>query len=416
MARSKNSLTDVSPSSGQLKQKFSYLERTQLNALSKTSGSLGYGAGKINSSVSNSLANYSLRDRSKLEIGSLVSEGLENSGLTSAGSGDIISSIFSPSIDNRKPFYTNIFRNDLDLSVSSNRVPDPYRKSPQEKIEDKKISSLGLGGGALTFPNGLSENAHAFMKLNFYEYKRPDKFKAGGIDPTLSINLPLPENFTQEFQVDYQSKDIESFGQAIAEGKAGDVIRTIESNMEAERSFLQGVSATSIAGGAVEVAGYAGRRALLSANESIGGLVGQTIGAIPNPHPSVFLNGVQLRQYTLAWKLVPRSEDEAAIIRKILKAIKDKALPKKSAAYLTYPNLIEPVVISALDDIGHDYKKSLMGGMTINYSAEGTSAFFYDGHPVSIELTLNMQEVELYLEESEKQLGSLGTPIDDGGE
>jgi len=51
---------------------------------------------------------------------------------------------------------------------------------------------------------------------------------------------------------------------------------------------------------------------------------------------------------------------------------------------------------------GADYKKSMLSSLSINYSGEGTSAFFVDGNPVSIELTLGLQEAELYLEEVEE--------------
>jgi hypothetical protein len=51
MANSKTSLTDVGAASGQLKSKFSLLEKTQIDALGGTSGSLSSGAGLINGSV-----------------------------------------------------------------------------------------------------------------------------------------------------------------------------------------------------------------------------------------------------------------------------------------------------------------------------------------------------------------------------
>lgn len=425
MARSKNSLTDVSPASGQLKSSFSNSERAQLNALGQTSGAFSIGAGNINGSVSNSLQNFSYRDRSKLEIGGLYAEGLEKSGLTARNSGSIISSIISPSIDNRKPFYRNTPTRETDLSITSNRVPDPFRKSPGEKIADKQGSTLAATQG-ITFPPDLDQNTHAYIKLVFYEYQRPVPFEDGTIDPVGYISLPLTENFTQEFGVKYSPVDTGVVGAALGTDPAQDIMQKINMAAMGENVDIGLGTARDFIKAGGEVASYSGFRALSGVNQAIGGLVGQQLGAIPNPHPSVFLEGVDLRSYEFSWKLIPRSESEAEIIRSILKDIKFRCLPKKNGNYLTYPQMVEPKIVTAKGlDIGDDYKKSLLAGMSINYTAEGTSAFFYDGHPVAIQLTLQLQEAELYLDpdESGRQLGSFTSaeeepaPEDgDGGE
>lgn len=400
MARSKNTLTDVSPASAQFKapSSLSILERTSLNSLSQTSGSFGYGAGGINGSVITSMQNLSNRDRSKQEIGGLYAEGLEKAGLTSGGAGSILSSTIGPSIDNRRPIHRNTPLNAPDLSISSNRVPDSNRRSPEQKIEQKKGRTLQSEGG-ISFPPDLEQNTHAYVKLKFYEYKRPDSFGAGDLTPTTTLNLPLPEDFEQEFSVNYQSSDIGVYGAAAATGSGQKAINELMTKLKGggqldlKSAFAGGASALS------EVGSYMGFKTLSGVNESIGGLVGQELGFVPNPHPSIFLEGVDLRTYQMTWNLTPRDESEAAIIRNILKLLKDKCLPKKAGSYLTYPEMIEPLIVSTVSEM-QSYKKSMMAAMTVNYSGAGASAFFYDGHPVSIILTLELQEAELFLEDN----------------
>jgi len=407
MARSKNSLTDVSAASGQLKSSFSNLERSQLDALKQTSGSLGNGAGNINGSVVNALQNLSYRDRSKLEIGGLFAEGLEKAGNTRKGSGAIISSVVGSSIDNRKPFYRNTPNNEIDLSISSNRVPDPTRKSPQKLMKEKRESLVGrddLNYNGIKFPNDIEDRAHAYLALKLYDYKRPGSFVEGSLTPTVTIYLPLPENFTQEFAVNYGEQETGTFGQALAVGgeEGADALSKAVSGIQGGKSLAATAVDTIKEIDFGKTGRYSGFSTLSSASPVIGGLAGQEFGEVANPHPSLFLQGVNLRQYNLSWKLVPRSPEESETIQNILSTIKRECLPKKKDGFLTYPQMIQPEVRPKGALTGADYKKSMLGSLSINYSGEGTSAFFVDGNPVSIELTLGLQEAELYLEEVEE--------------
>ena len=415
MARSKNTLTDVSPASAQFKapESLSILERTTLNSLSQTSGSLGYGAGNVNGSLITSMQNLSNRDRSKQEIGGLVAEGLEKAGLTSTGAGSILSSTVGPSIDNRRPIHRNTPLNTPDLSISSNRVPDPSQKSPDQKIEQKKGRTLSSDGGT-SFPSDLEQNTHAYVKLKFYEYHRPESFSAGSINPTITLNLPLPENFEQEFSVQYTPSDTGAVGAAARTGVGSkainDVMNTIKAggDVNISGSFKEGAQAVA------ETGAYMGFRTLTGVNQAIGGLVGQELGFVPNPHPSVFLEGVNLRSYQMQWNLTPRDEGEAATIKSILQILRQRCLPKKAGSYLTYPEMIEPMIITTGAPM-QSYKKSMMTSMTVNYSGAGASAFFYDGHPVSIVLTLQLQEAELFLEDAQEgEVQELGSFAVDG--
>lgn len=413
MARSKSSLTDVSPASAQLKSSFSILERTQLEALKQTSGSFGQGAGKINGSVTNSLQNFSYRDRSKLEIGGLFAEGLEKSGITTKNSGSIISSVVSASIDNRKPFYRNTPTREVDLSIASNRVPDPFQKSPTEKMEEKRVSLVGEKD-FITFPPDLTERAHAYLGLHFYRYTRGTPFEAGAIEDGGHIYLPIPEDFTQDFFVQYGEQDAGIFAAGLTATETG---RTMLRNFSNYLEGVEGSSLSSIATGvdfrqamtdAGQVSAYAGFGALNSVSPVIGGLVGKSMGAIANPHPSIFFQGVNLREYTFTWKLIPRSKTEADTIKAILKKIRKECLPKKSGNYLTYPSLVEPKIEKGTFGQDQFYKKSFVKSISINYNGEGTSAFFVDGNPVSIILSLGLQEAELYLEDAPESTASEG--------
>jgi len=73
MARSKNSLTDVSPGAGQFKNSYSISEKTILNGL-------GNGDNRLRK---NSYTNLNAQNRSNLDVGIGIIESLEKNGHTS---------------------------------------------------------------------------------------------------------------------------------------------------------------------------------------------------------------------------------------------------------------------------------------------------------------------------------------------
>jgi hypothetical protein len=139
---------------------------------------------------------------------------------------------------------------------------------------------------------------------------------------------------------------------------------------------------------------------LSAAEENLGGLAGQIAGQIPNPHPTVFFKGMQLRTFQFNWRLIPRNKTEAETLQVILKFIKIFCLPEKGGTTtLKYPHLVQIIPSGeGADKIGN-YKRSLVSSITINYTSEGTSAFFYDGHPAAIQLSLEFQEIENFTSE-----------------
>lgn len=379
MARNKNTLTDVSPLSGQFKSSFSNDEQTQLAALGQTPSGLGVSQ------------NFSYSDRAKLEIGGLVAEGLEKTGITRNNSSGFISSSVATNIDKRQPFWKTT-PGGTNLSYLNNRVPDSLKKSPSEKISDSRGSVSG--SDSLMFPPDLSDNAHAYIALDFYRYKRPNPFVSGSISDDGTVYLPLPEDFTQNFSVSYDPQDL-GLAMAIA-NEAGQFVEGSDSLREI-RGNLGDITIQQLRDMGVRTAQYFGQSMAAGTEGALGGLVGRTSGRIANPHPTIFFQGVDLRTFNMQWLLVPRSDTEAGIIKRVIKRIKEKALPKKAGNFLTYPQLVKPRIVNG--NFGQDYKKSHISSISVNYTAAGTSAFFVDGNPVAIQLVLEFKEAELYLEE-----------------
>jgi len=111
---------------------------------------------------------------------------------------------------------------------------------------------------------------------------------------------------------------------------------------------------------------------------------------------------MDLRTFQWTWKLVPRSADEAQAIEEILNKIKRLILPKRGSGGITldYPHMMKPKIQG--EQIGNmfgEFRYSMVKGFNVNFSGEGASAFFRDGRPVSIQMGIEFQEVDIALGE-----------------
>jgi hypothetical protein len=292
------------------------------------------------------------------------------------------------------------------------------KQRPQQIMKEKLESIVGredLNYGGLQFPLDLKEVANSYMCLQFSIYDRESPQTIGKITPgTTPIYLPFPENLSQAFGIVYSQRDT-GYATAILESNIGGVTfsgikNLIESGGNQEKiaaelinmkeKFLK-VKKSDFVNDLAEIGFRAGNYLLSSADESIGGLTQQAFGQIPNPHPTVFFKGLQLRSFPLNWRLVPKSSDEAVKLKEILDEIKRNCLPKKNAVLdsLRYPNFVEIIPVGAAADKIGKYKRTLVSSITINYTPEGTSAWFHDGYPVAIQLAMEFQEVENFTSE-----------------
>lgn len=405
-------LKQIGPGAGQLSRKLSFTEKTQIGAIRNTGSSLSATPGVINGPVSKTISNLSNTDKSKMSIAGDIASKLEQAGAVRKNSRDFISKTVPKSVSRREALHYKKVINPADPKYrTSNRrlsVDQVIRRNKND-ILGQVIEELGLtdvGYEGISFPNDLDSTAPVWLTLNFLKYSKKSAETPGIIqNSNLKINLPLPENFTVSSNIRLQEQEA---------GIYGDILRTVDPTAisslsdgrvtqaaEQVKAQLAGLSNQQTATAISEVARRSGFASLSSADAVVGGLAGQIKGAIPNPHPTVFFKGVDLRQFQWNWKLVPRSKSEADKIKAIIMGIRKAVIPKaaSNSTFLDYPNLIKPVVNTAAgidNEIYGNFRKSMVNQFTVNFSGEGTSAYFVDGSPVAINLGLNFMEVENY--------------------
>jgi hypothetical protein len=123
-------------------------------------------------------------------------------------------------------------------------------------------------------------------------------------------------------------------------------------------------------------------------------------GLIVNPYTATTFEGVNVRQFEFAFKLVPTSAEESVTAHKIENAFRKYMYPKDiGAGSLEYPPTfrIKFMAGGKVNKYMPRIIDTYLTGMTANYNATGNSFHANDGKrgaaPVEIDLTLSFQEV-----------------------
>lgn len=340
-------------------------------------------------------------------------------GVTGQNIQNMSNSIVSPALNNNVP---------MDVATTpptdpgGNEVPRTSDSSPAQQSA-AKLAAMGGGAGAggKTFPAVITSAAKmAHMKLKFDKYIRGDAQSPGELVPQEPVYLPLPEDFNVEFNVSYDVVETGATGAIVNQmggvtvgggGSTADLESALK-GMSLPQEDAEGNTLSEIGKGTVGLVTRAGYQGLDTVESGLGGLVGgaagasgfiqKALGQIPNPHPSVFFKGLPLRSFAFRWKLVPLNQKDANILKDVIKHIKQQILPAKKGDLLDYPSIVTPSVEGTASDQYGNFLPCFVEGFAVNFSGEGTSAFFHDGKAVSVLLTMQLRESELYTEDKVK--------------
>lgn len=154
---------------------------------------------------------------------------------------------------------------------------------------------------------------------------------------------------------------------------------------------------------------------------SLDDVFGSTRGVVLNPNTELLFTGLDLRNFSLTYKLVPRSKTEADNIEEIIKRFRQCSLPymnggaedlKQSfdtegfdAGFIKVPDLVKVTYMSGSSPHPHlpKYKMCALTQVDVHYTPDGTYATTRDKRMVAYQLALNFQETKLvYREDIDK--------------
>lgn len=305
------------------------------------------------------------------------------------------------------------------------------------------VPAGGTTTGALRYPKdvAMKENSD-YVMFEFYEYKPPfqninradTEAKAGPLgaynESVLSsrlydktsgktIVLYMPEDISTGYKANWTGKAFSNIGRDMlsmaGSGNAGQLYSGIANNTETiVDQFIPNAGAKVIQ----EVIGKLTGESI-EAND----IFASTRGVILNPNVELLFSGIDLRNFSLNFKMVPRNGDEAQMIKNIIKEFKKAMLPKFAkgdelpvSTLLASPQSISNNFIRVPDvckvtfmrggNVNTDvtqYKICAITQVDVNYTPDGTYATYDDGSMVAIQLSLSFQETKLiFSEEADK--------------
>lgn len=317
-----------------------------------------------------------------------------------------------------------------------------YKKSNGSSYSGYKVLSLpGQSSvtGSLRYPQDAAMAYDTdYVLFEFYEYQPPFQGINKGqtnrsSDGVGAYNQSVTdESFytktSQQSVVLYMPEDVSTGYKANWSGKAfsnigRDALITAGSSNTVEGIFN---ALNTVNTAANQLIPNAGNKLI---TETISKITGEQIsnqdvfaatrGVILNPNVELLFGGIDLRNFQLNYKLVPRNGTESGIIKQIVNTFRKAMLPRFangdeltfSGAENTQNNFIKVPNVCRVSfmrggDLNTDvaqYKMCAITQVDINYTPDGTYATYGDGSMVAIQLSLNFQETKLiFAEEVEK--------------
>jgi hypothetical protein len=313
--------------------------------------------------------------------------------------------------------------------------------------EKKKQEALKLASGgpvnptksekSLRYPNDPPITADTdYVIFDFFQYNPPFKSDGAtanfGVDPLAAYNysnmreytttelkqilLYMPEDISTGYKANWSGKNFSNIGAGIMQiaGADGTLSRLEEIGQTANKAVENFVPIA----GAQMVTAAIGK--ITGESVSLDDFLGSTRGVILNPNTELLFSGFDLRNFSLNYKLVPRSANEANQIEAIIRTFKRAMLPSANggaeaikdtidakafqANYIKVPDLCRVSFMKggSLNPHVPQYKMCAITGVDISYTPDGVYATTTDGRMVAYQLSLGFQETKLIFREDIK--------------
>ena len=143
---------------------------------------------------------------------------------------------------------------------------------------------------------------------------------------------------------------------------------------------------------------------MLGVNASPESLLARGFGVVPNSNTELLFNNVTLRDFQFSWRMSPRNEREALMVKRIIRFFKQGMAAKtqtnqagQRSLYLGSPNIFRMQYRTARDEIiegVNRIKPCAVVGTAVNYTPDGQWSAYNKGQPVSCTIAIQMKELE----------------------
>ena len=360
-------------------------------------------------------------------------------------------------IQNNVPFTIS---NDFDINLSNSTVRSNFIKQQNLNISNQETAAninaagkspqSGFGVavsvyveptenrnfGSLAYPidADYSSKGQDYLLIEQFEYKPPRQalfssslsdIATGGVQlgepikekPRGTVRLPIPSGISDTNSVNWNGSamgPVAGAGIAAASGIGDAALRALSSG--SLESAIASIGTDINAGGAELkkafespiIADVFKRQLIASAlqavniNVSAEELSASQSGRITNQNLELLFSSTNLRQFNFAFEMVPRSHEEAIMVRKIIRFFKQGSAPKKSGIgkgnnsfFIKTPNVFRMAYKRGDDYIKglNKFKICACQGVSVNYAPNGYSSYLLDSQPVTVSLALGFTEL-----------------------
>ena len=240
-----------------------------------------------------------------------------------------------------------------------------------------------------------------------YNFGRSGEYTSSGA-PT--IILYMPEDISTGYKANWGGKAFSNIARDLLDTAAGET--GMDKLMGAGTAARDALGRLPALGGAAAI--RKGIQKITGDSLSNDDIFGATAGAILNPNTELLFESTDMRNFTLKFKLVPRSSGETVQINDIIKVFKETMLPRKRVdkvfkvgtkgvqnGFISVPDLCRVSFMRAGEEHKFlpKYKMCAITQVDVNYTPDGAYATYQDGQSVAIDLSVSFQETKLLFAE-----------------
>ena len=294
------------------------------------------------------------------------------------------------------------------------RYPADIIDASTDYFKIEILKNIKTGGG-LTGLGGTTGGLSQLGTGSNRASQISDQYANEGAQKT--IILPIPQNIQDNNGAQWGENKLNDFSAAALKIVGGAI--NANSVEEVGTNITNDFKALRDGGGGSDVANYAKMVAAttavnaLGANVTIGGLLSRASGQVINQNLEMVFGGVTIRSFNFGWDLVPRSKDEAYIVKSIIKSLKVHTAAKldnDGMGFLNAPDLFRIGYFKggSAHPFLNRFKTCALTNMSVNYTASGTYATYEDGTPVHMKLDLSFKELNPIYREDHEKVDSVG--------
>ena len=258
----------------------------------------------------------------------------------------------------------------------------------------------------LKYPQLLNNEVAFPASIMFTFFNRRSTRDSGLTD---TIMLYMPEEFGQPSTLSW---DTFSATEAML-SVAGDVGGVLAGGAKSFGKFVSGgkgaglgrrLTGGLISGATSALTTAAGvMRQYATAGSPLNNLGGAITGAIPNPYMTQIFRGVNFRNFTYTFRLVPFHPDDCTTIKTIVNTFRKWSLPTgpegAGSPFLNYPGEceIEYRWAGGVNPWIHKFKRSVITSLDVNYTGAGMWSMMRNGFPAETVLKITLSEIALVI-------------------